>query len=115
MNGVKNGTIWSYTTGFVLSVLFTIDAYILVSRHLFSNRGLVISIASLAFAQFVVQLLFFLHLGTETKPRWKLLAFLFMILVVMILVFGSIWIMNHLNYHMSPDQMNTYMQNQNSL
>jgi hypothetical protein len=32
--------------------------------------------------------------------------------VVLILVFGSIWIMNNLNYRMTPEQINTYMNNQ---
>ena len=41
----------------------------------------------------------FLHLGQEDKPRYQLTAFNFMVLVVLILVFGSIWIMQNLDYH----------------
>lgn len=109
----EHGTLRSYTIGFVLSIVFTITAYLLVVNHLYSNRHLIVSaIVGLALLQFMVQLLFFLHLGKETKPRWKLLVFIFMISVVLILVFGSLWIMDNLNYRMTPEQINTYMNNQ---
>jgi heme/copper-type cytochrome/quinol oxidase subunit 4 len=56
----------------------------------------------------------FLHLGNEAKPRLKLLVFGFMALVVMILVFGSLWIMYSLNYRMpTQSQINSYMNSQN--
>ena len=58
------------------------------------------------------RLYFFLHLGKETKPRWKLYVFGFMVSVVLIIVFGSIWIMNNLNYRMTPAQINQYMNSQ---
>lgn len=66
----------------------------------------------LAFGQFVVQLVYFLHLGTEQKPRWKLLVFWFMIVVVLIVVVGSLWIMYNLNYNMimPPENMNIQTQ-----
>lgn len=79
----------------------------------FSHPFLIGATAILALAQFFAQLYYFLHLGRETKPRWKLLVLCFMILVVLIIVVGSIWIMYNLNYRMSPQQMNTYMLNQN--
>jgi heme/copper-type cytochrome/quinol oxidase subunit 4 len=47
----------------------------------------------------MVQLFFFLHIGRESKPRLNAAAFLFATLVVTILVAGSLWIMDNLNYH----------------
>jgi cytochrome o ubiquinol oxidase operon protein cyoD len=108
----ENGTFRSYVTGFILSVVFTISAYLLVRHHALDPRNLVILIVLLAMIQFIVQLIFFLHLGRESKPRWKLFVLIFMIFVVSILVFGSLWIMGNLNYRMSPQQMNTYMTDQ---
>jgi cytochrome o ubiquinol oxidase operon protein cyoD len=110
----ENGTLKSYVTGFVLSILFTITAYLVVVHHnYYSNHHAIVAIIiALALAQFMVQLLFFLHLGRETKPRWKLFVFFFMVTVVLILVFGSLWIMDNLNYRMTPEQINTYMNNQ---
>jgi cytochrome o ubiquinol oxidase operon protein cyoD len=49
-----------------------------------------------------IQLHYFLHLGDEPKPQWNLLTFGFMIGVVLILVFGTLWIMNNLNDRMMP-------------
>lgn len=109
------GTLASYVSGYIFSVYLTIAAYLAVYNHLFSNTALLIIIVALAIVQFLVQLVFFLHLGRETRPRWKLAVLLFMLLVVMILVFGSLWIMSSLNYRMTPAQMNQYMNNQQGL
>ena len=106
------GSLGTYVSGYVLSLYLTLVAYLLVVRHTFSTTTLLIAIIGLALVQFLVQLLCFLHLGKETGPRWKLLMFAFMVVVVAILVFGSLWIMANLNYRMTPDQVNTYMQNQ---
>jgi len=106
------GSFKSYVSGFVLSIILTLGAYLMVIHHSFTADRIVAVIVGLALCQFLVQMFFFLHLGRETKPRWKLFVLLFMIVVVLILVFGSIWIMNNLNYRMTPEQINTYMNNQ---
>ena len=111
----KQGSLALYVTGYLLSLLLTIGAYIVVTQHRLVHSALIVSIIGLAIAQVLVQLFFFLHLGQETKPRWKLAVLLFMLLILGILVFGSLWIMQNLNYNMlSPDAMNAYMINQNS-
>lgn len=105
-------TLRSYVIGFIWSIGLTLIAYGLVVYRTFSPALLVAAVIGLALIQFLIQLLFFLHLGRETKPRWKLFVFLFMVMVVAILVFGSLWIMNNLNYRMTPGQINTYLNNQ---
>ena len=112
MKDAPNGTFTSYATGFIWSLGLTLVAYTLVVRHSFSNRGLIAAVAGLALVQFLFQLFYFLHLGRETKPRWKLFVFLFMVMVVVILVAGSLWIMSNLNYHMTPSQITNYLNNQ---
>ena len=108
-----------YVSGFVLSLVFTLSAFGLVEAHLhshhtvFTHPFLISTTVILALAQFCAQLYFFLHLGRETKPRWKLLVLFFMLLIVLVVVMGSIWIMYNLNYRMTPQQINTYMLNQN--
>ena len=106
------GTLRTYVTGFISSIVLTLTAYLLVTHHALSRRFLIAAIVALALVQFLVQVVFFLHLGRETKPRWKLGVFLFMTMVVLILVFGSLWIMTNLNYRMTPAEINTYMNNQ---
>lgn len=104
----------AYIFGFVLSLIFTLSAYALVINHLLSKKwSFVYIIAGLALAQFVTQMTLFLHLGSESKPKFRLLIFSFMALIVIILVGGSIWIMQNLNNRMvSPSQINTYLQSQ---
>ncbi|HSW98436.1 MAG TPA: cytochrome o ubiquinol oxidase subunit IV [Candidatus Saccharimonadales bacterium] len=105
-NDTSHGSFKSYTVGFGLSVLVTLGAYLAVTQHVLGRTGLIAVIFALAVVQLVVQLLFFLHLGREGKPRLNLMSFLFMLLVLVIVVAGSLWIMNNLNYHMTPQDLN---------
>jgi cytochrome o ubiquinol oxidase operon protein cyoD len=108
----ERGTFRSYTIGFGLSIILTLVTYIATVKHILSGKGLMAVLLGLAIIQFVVQLFFFLHIGRETKPRWRLLMLFLMIIFVLIVVLGSIWIMYNLNYRMSPEQINQYMKNQ---
>jgi cytochrome o ubiquinol oxidase subunit IV len=106
-----------YIIGFISSIVLTTVAFLMVNDHLTSHHSqfphalLIPLLAGLALIQFVVQMVFFLHLGTERRPRWKFLVFWFMLLVVLILVVGSLWIMDNLNYNMmmSPEETRVYM------
>lgn len=103
------GSLTTYAAGFVLSIMLTLAAYFAVENELVPESFLITFVVGLAVVQLLVQLLFFLHLGRETKPRWNLVIFLFMVLVVGILVAGSLWIMYNLDYNMMPADMDTYM------
>jgi cytochrome o ubiquinol oxidase operon protein cyoD len=93
----------------VLSIALTMAAYLSVVNDILTGKTLIMVIVGLAVAQLLVQLLFFLHLGNEAKPRWNLVIFLFMVLVLSIVVGGSLWIMNNLDYNMMPHEMHEYM------
>jgi len=69
----------------------------------------------LATIQLFVQLIFFLHLDREPKPFWNLQVLMFAAGVIVIIVVGSIWIMNNLNYNMMPSDVNNYLRSQDSL
>lgn len=107
-----HGTLLSYSVGFALSIILTLAAYVSVVNKSQNARTVVIIIVGLAIAQLLTQLLFFLHLGREAKPRLRLVVFLFMTLVLGILVIGSLWIMNNLDYSMMPHEVNEYLQKQ---
>lgn len=92
----------TYTIGFVWALVLTNAAFITVQLGLANGWLLVLLLTILAVGQLWIQLHFFLHLGRESKPRWNLMMFLFAVLVVGILVFGSLWIMNNLGYHNMP-------------
>jgi cytochrome o ubiquinol oxidase operon protein cyoD len=113
---VQHGSLTSYIIGFVLSIVFTLLAYWLVVYDVFAGGLLVAAIVLLAIAQLLVQLLFFLHLGKEKAPRWNLVVFSFMVLVVVIVVGGSLWIMKNLDYHgMTPQQTDKYLLEQEGI
>lgn len=115
----KTTTATPYIIGFVSSVVITLTAYGLVQLHLkravLSYHWIVAGVAALAIVQYIVQLVFFLHLGREERPRWKLIVFACMSVALFILVAGSLWIMHNLNYRMSPEQTMKYMTSQDGL
>ena len=106
---MNQATPMHYLIGFTLSLILTGVAYILVSEQLLSGGELITMIVLLAATQVLVQLIFFLHLGNEPRPRWKLVVFLFMLVVLGILVGGSLWIMQNLDYNMMPSDMDSYI------
>lgn len=95
------GNYASYVVGFALSLIITLIAYvIIVNKYFASTNQAILIIATLAIVQLFVQLIFFLHLGRESKPRWNAMALIFAGIVVLVVVFGSLWIMNNLDYNM---------------
>lgn len=100
----------SYVIGFVLSVVLTFVAYFIATNTGLSGRAVMLSVLGVAIVQLIVQLVFFLHVSRGS--HWKLLTLIFTIFFVLLIVVGTIWVMDHLNYNMmqmSPDEMNTYM------
>lgn len=100
-----------YTMGLATALVVTIVAFWIVTGHAVIGGWLQAVLMTLALVQLGVQLVFFLHLGEESRPRWQLTAFLFTLIMVSVIVIGSLWIMNNLNYNMSmsPQQMDDYM------
>jgi cytochrome o ubiquinol oxidase operon protein cyoD len=97
----ERGTTRSYVVGFALSLLFTIVPYTLVSQHLMTGSGILAVILSIAALQMIIQVVFFLHLGRERRPRWQLYFLLGTIVGVLTVVVGSIFIMAHLHDNMN--------------
>lgn len=103
-----------YVIGFGSALMLTVAAYWLVTSRVVTGGWLVLLLMGLAGIQLVVQLVFFLHVGSETRPRWNLTALIFMLIMLVVIVAGSLWIMNNLNYNMmmTPEQMEEYMRTQ---
>ncbi len=93
-------TFKSYVTGFILSIILTVLAFVLVKQRFLSDSLLYFSLALLAIMQLIVQSICFLRLNSGVEGRWSLMPFLFAIFVIVILVGGSLWIMYNLNYNM---------------
>ena len=90
-----------YVVGYIVSLALTINTFIIVTQPGVEHTTyLAVLLALLAVLQVVAQLLFFLHLGREDKPRWNSMAFWTMVMVVLFIVVGSIWVMKNLDYNM---------------
>lgn len=96
-----SGTYKSYIVGLLTSIALTFFAYYIVVYKPFdcnvTRYGLITLAAVL---QIVVQVVFFLHINEEGKPRLNLMSFIFTLIVVFIIVAGSLWVMYNLNVNM---------------
>lgn len=108
-------TLLGYSIGFITSLVLTFGAYILASGQVVTGTELIIVLGGLALIQMLVQLVFFLHMADESRPRFRLVSFGFMTIILAIVVGGSLWIMYHLNYNMmnmSSHEKDSYMTSQ---
>ncbi len=110
----------SYTTGFLLSLVLTCIAFIVTKYYLATHMMtaplmLFIGLLVLAAVQLLVQLLFFFHLGSESRPRLNTVSFLFMLMVVGIIGIGSLWIMYNLEYNMTGSEVEKYIQDEEKI
>lgn len=113
----QHASLKNYLFGFISCIVLTLIAYGVAVKDSVDDRVAVAVVAGLAIIQCVIQLQRFLHLGQEYRPRWKLTVFTIMLVTVLIIVFGSLWIMSHLNYSVmqSPEQTNEYVEGQDGL
>ena len=95
-----NTSVKRLSIGLICSLILLGVMYTLVKTQSLPRPFLTSAIMGLAFLQASVQLVCFLHLGSETSPFWNTLLFLFMLAIMLIVVIGSVYIMYNLNYHM---------------
>jgi cytochrome o ubiquinol oxidase operon protein cyoD len=105
----EHGTTRSYVIGFILSLIFTAIPYYLVVNKTISGTALLATILGVGVLQMIIQIVFFLHLGRGPKPFYNIVFFAFTVVTILVVVGGSIWIMNHLNYNMAPTEVSKYL------
>ena len=91
-----------YLIGFVLATLLSVVSFYIARSTLVWAPSIPIALSVLAIAQMGVHLVFFLHITSGPDNVNNLMALAFGLLIVMLLVFGSLWIMFHLNHNMMP-------------
>ena len=98
----------SYALGLLLAAALTAASFWALQTHLIYGPGIPFALVALAVAQMGVHLVFFLHLTSAPDNTNTILALAFGVMIVCLLVFGSLWIMSHLNHNMMPmtDLMN---------
>lgn len=93
----------SRVTGFIASLILTIAAYVIILNPDFfylNIKTAILVIFTLALVQSLVQLIFFINVWKEKGTLWNLGIFVSTISIIFIVIFFSIWIMDHLNYNM---------------
>lgn len=94
-----HGTLATYSIGFALSITLTLASF-LVAPALGGLAGGSIVVA--AVVQLLVQLIFFLHLGRESKFESTLGIFMLTSVILGILIVGTLWIMQNLAHLHMP-------------
>jgi cytochrome o ubiquinol oxidase operon protein cyoD len=99
--GLREG-IRAYCIGLALAVVLTLASFWAAHSQLIYGPAVPVAIAVLAFAQMGIHLVFFLHITTGPDNTNNVLALAFGVLIAALIIFGSIWIMAHLNSHLMP-------------
>lgn len=108
--GVLGSDLRSYLIGLGVALLLTAASFWALHTHLIYGPGIMMAIVVLAVAQMGIHLVFFLHLTSAPDNLNNALALAFGVLMAGLLVFGSVWVMNHLNHNMLPMQQLMQMQ-----
>lgn len=97
MQKAWHGSVKSYLIGFIGSLLLTSLAFFIVYYEFMTHPEIYYTLGALALGQAIIQLIYFLNLTKAEKPNWELFVFLFMVLIMLIIVAGSLWIMYDLD------------------
>ena len=95
-----HGSVKSYVTGLVLSLILTIIPFGVVMSGALSVLTTVIVVAVTAVLQILVQLVMFMHMNTKADEGWNVMSFVFTLTILVLVVGGSLWIMQHLHLNM---------------
>lgn len=100
-----HGDVRSYVIGFFLSVLLTALPFGLVMSGAMPASQAVPVCFAFAAVQIVVHLVYFLHMNGKSSRSWNGAAFLFTLVILLILMVGTLWVMVHMNMNMMPGMM----------
>lgn len=104
------GGIQGYVIGLALASGLTIASFYIAATEIVWGPSIPVALIVLAIAQMGVHIVFFLHITTGPDNTNNVLALAFGILIVALVLFGSIWIMSHLNHNnMEPLEQMQHM------
>lgn len=101
----SHGSMKSYTVGLGLSVLLTLASFGAVMADVIPRPWRLAAIVVFCLVQLMVQLVYFLHLGTAKDQRENTVVFICTGLIIVIVVAGSLWVMHNANVNMMPMTM----------
>jgi len=99
-----------YLVGLALATLLTCVSFYIARSTLVWQPSIPIALSVLALAQMGVHLVFFLHITSGPDSVNNVMALAFGLLIVVLLVFGSLWIMTHLDHNVMSMQRLMQMQ-----
>ena len=99
-----------YLIGLALATLLTCVSFYIAQSTLVWQPSIPIALSVLALAQMGVHLVFFLHITSGPDSVNNVMALAFGLLIVALLVFGSLWIMTHLDHNVMPMERMMQMQ-----
>lgn len=100
-----HGDLKTYGVGFGLSLGLTVLSFAAVMGGAIPHGMILPAITLLAVAQLLVQLIFFLHLGTAPEQRTNTGILVLTVMLIGVIVFLSLWVMHNANVNMMPTQM----------
>jgi len=104
-HAAAHGSMKTYVVGFGLSVLLTLASFGAVMADVVPQPMRLAAIAILCVAQLLVQLVYFLHMGTSKDQRQNTGVFICTALLIIVTVAGSLWVMHNANVNMMPTTM----------
>ncbi len=91
----------TYLTGIILCIVLTLIPFGIVMHGKMARAAAFVTIMICALVQFFVQVTCFLRLNSNSEQgKLNIMAFLFTVVILVVLVGGSLWIMSNLNYNM---------------
>lgn len=102
VENAERKTMTSYVIGFVMSLIATFIPYYLVVNQTITGTTLLFVILGFAVLQMLIQIVFFLHLGRGPKPLYNVVFFISTVGIILVVVGGSIVIINNLHYNKKP-------------
>jgi cytochrome o ubiquinol oxidase subunit IV len=99
-----------YGVGLFLAVLLTAVSFYISGTNMVWRPSIPVALVVLAIAQMGIHVVFFLHITTGPENTNNVMALGFGIMIVLLIVGGSVWIMDHMNHSMMPMQQIMDMQ-----
>lgn len=102
--GASHATLQGYLTGFALSVILTAVPFGLIMSGVRASVAVPAALG-LGAVQMVVHLIYFLHMDRASAKSWTMAAFVFTLIILLIVVVGSLWVMHNMDVNMMPGMM----------
>jgi cytochrome o ubiquinol oxidase subunit IV len=100
-----HGSFKGYVIGMILSLLLTLASFGAVMTNVVPRSFGLTAIVVLCVAQLIVQLVYFLHIGTARDQRSNTGIFICTAFLIAVVVGLSLWVMHNANVNMMPTQM----------